>query len=173
MAPRKTWGHPGLCNPKAVVFLEASKHHTSERLTALKSVWTGTAPSRHLDSRFPTLRLPGERRSQGPPSSGRQPRGHRTTKGSAARRVLSFKSAQASCRRKARCAEVRSVTAAPLRFLGPRFPTLRLPGERRDPGTTELWMATKRTSDRQGLRGTEGAFFQERSSIVPAENPLH
>src|SRR5690625_3456612 len=39
-------------------------------------------------------------------------------------------------------------------FLPPRFP-----GERRDPGTTEHWMATRRTSSRQGLCGTEGAFF--------------
>src|SRR5690625_5661694 len=42
----------------------------------------------------------------------------------------------------------------PLAFLPPRFP-----GERRDPGTTEHWTATKRTSGHQGLCGTEGAFF--------------
>src|SRR5690625_2329790 len=35
----------------------------------------------------------------------------------------------------------------------------RLPGERRDPGTTELWMATKRASNRHGLGSTEGAVF--------------
>src|SRR5690625_6693308 len=36
------------------------------------------------------------------------------------------------------------MAAAPPRLLGPRFPTPRFPGERRDPGTTELWMAAKR-----------------------------
>src|SRR5690625_5026567 len=35
----------------------------------------------------------------------------------------------------------------------------RLPGERRDPGTTELWMATKRASNRHGLGSTQGAVF--------------
>src|SRR5690625_3508192 len=35
----------------------------------------------------------------------------------------------------------------------------RLPSERRDPGTTELWTATKRASNRHGLRSTEGAGF--------------
>src|SRR5690625_6602269 len=48
----------------------------------------------------------------------------------------------------------------------------RLPGERRDPGTTELWMATKRTSNRHNLRGTKDAALQESSRIVQAENPL-
>src|SRR5690625_660619 len=43
-----------------------------------------------------------------------------------------------------------------LAFLTPRFP-----GERRDPGTTEHWVATKRTSDYQGLRSTEGAIFSK------------
>src|SRR5690625_6884091 len=70
-----------------------------------------------------------------------------------------FKTTQTSCRRKPRCAEVRSVAAAPPRFLGPRFPTLRFPGERRDPGTTAHWMATTRTSNHPSLRRTETAFF--------------
>src|SRR5690625_4099915 len=70
-----------------------------------------------------------------------------------------FKSAWASCRQKARCAEVRAVAAAPLRLLGPRFPAPRFPGERRDPGTTEHWLAAKRTSSHHGLRGTERAGF--------------
>gem|GEM_PF-5355249 len=39
-------------------------------------------------------------------------------------------------------------------FLPPRFP-----GERRDPGATELWMAAKRTLTHHGLRSTEGAGF--------------
>src|SRR5690625_7793109 len=48
----------------------------------------------------------------------------------------------------------------------------RLPGERRDPGTTELWMATKRTSNRHDLRSTKHAAFQETLRIVPAENQV-
>src|SRR5690625_6642347 len=48
----------------------------------------------------------------------------------------------------------------------------RLPSERRDPRTTEHWTATERTSNHHSLRGTEGTFFQERSSIVPAESSL-
>src|SRR5690625_454497 len=44
-----------------------------------------------------------------------------------------------------------------------RFPTPpRLPGESRDPGTTELWAATKRTSNHYSLRGTEGAVFSRK-----------
>src|SRR5690625_1217232 len=107
----------------------------------------------------PLIAFPANAGIQGPPGSGRQPRGHRTAMASAARRVPSFKSAQASCRRRTRCAEVRSVPAAPLRFLGPRFPTPRLPGERRHPGTTGLWTAIKRASNRTGPRSTEGAVF--------------
>src|SRR5690625_6249473 len=45
----------------------------------------------------------------------------------------------------------------------------RFPGERRDPGTAELWMATRRTSSRYGLRGTEGVAFLKNSIIVLAE----
>src|SRR5690625_5577558 len=48
----------------------------------------------------------------------------------------------------------------------------RLPSERRDPGTTELWTATKRTSNHHSLRGTEGTFFQSRPNIWPAESSL-
>src|SRR5690625_2769824 len=83
-----------------------------------------------------------------------------------------FKSTQASCQQKTRCAEVRSVATAPPRLLGPCFPAPRFPGERRDPGTTELWTATKRTSSHQAFRSTEGAVRQESSSTVPAENLL-
>src|SRR5690625_4696916 len=36
-----------------------------------------------------------------------------------------------------------------------------LPGERRDPGTTEHWVAARRTSNHHGLRGTEGAGFSK------------
>src|SRR5690625_558667 len=68
---------------------------------------------------------------------------------------------RSSCRRIACCVEVRSVATAPPRFLGPRFLPPRFPGERRDPGTTELWTATKRTSSHQGLCGTERAAFKE------------
>src|SRR5690625_6796011 len=64
-----------------------------------------------------------------------------------------------SGRPKTHCVEVRSAAAAPPRLLGPRFPIPRFPGKRRDPGTTELWMATKRASNRHGLRSTEGAVF--------------
>src|SRR5690625_5798339 len=115
---------------------------------------------------------------------------------SAARSALScFKRTRASCWRNIRCAEVRPVGVAPPRFLGPRFCggnegrarrnrksaegqsggelSHRLPGERRDPGATELWMATKRASNRHGLRSTERAvLFQKNPSIVLAEYPL-
>src|SRR5690625_7849385 len=84
------------------------------------------------------------------------PKGHRATKGSAAGRVLFFARVQTSCQQKTHCTEARSVATAPPRLLGPRFLPPRLPGERRDPGTTELWMAAKRTSNRQDLRSTEG-----------------
>src|SRR5690625_739619 len=47
----------------------------------------------------------------------------------------------------------------------------RFPGERRDPGTTERWVATRRTSNYHSLRSTERAVFQESSIIVPAESP--
>src|SRR5690625_7815437 len=67
------------------------------------------------------LVFPANAGSQGPRDAGWQPRGHRTAKGSEARSVLVFKRTRASCCRKAHCAEVRSVTAAPPRFLGPRF----------------------------------------------------
>src|SRR5690625_2299705 len=165
------------------------------------------APSRPLGlSLSYPLVFPANAGTQGPRSIGWQPKGHRATKGSAARRVLLFKRAQAprrwkaycievrsvatalpwflgprfrggneragtrtSCRRNAHCAGVRAVAAAPPWLLGPRFPTPRFPGESRDPGTTEHWTATKRTSGRQGLCGTEGAVFQESSSTAPAE----
>src|SRR5690625_1552200 len=64
-----------------------------------------------------------------------------------------------SGRPKTHCVEVRSAAAAPPRLLGPRFPIPRFPAKRRDPGTTELWMATTRASNRHGLRSTEGAVF--------------
>src|SRR5690625_3845110 len=38
-------------------------------------------------------------------------------------------------------------------------PHSHFPGESRDPGTTEHWLATRRTSSRHGLRGTERAVF--------------
>src|SRR5690625_602814 len=38
-------------------------------------------------------------------------------------------------------------------------PHSHFPGESRDPGTTEHWLATRRTSSRYGLRGTERAVF--------------
>src|SRR5690625_3778415 len=69
---------------------------------------------------------------QGPPSSGWRPKGHQTTTASAARRVLVFKRTRALYWRKARCAEVRSVAAAPSWLLGPRFPTRSV--GRRTPG---------------------------------------
>src|SRR5690625_4542285 len=59
--------------------------------------------------------------TQGTPSIGRQPKGHRTTTASAARRVLFFKRARTPCRRKTHCTEVRSMTATPPRLLGPCF----------------------------------------------------
>src|SRR5690625_5346665 len=34
-----------------------------------------------------------------------------------------------------------------------------LPGEGRDPGATEHWVATRRASNHHGLRGTERAVF--------------
>src|SRR5690625_284242 len=140
--------------------------------TALGSVlWQ----RRHLGSwalAFLPLVFPAKAGTQGPRSTGRQPKGHRAAKGSAARRVLFFKRAQAPRRRSAYCAEVRSVAAGPPRPLDPRFPTPRFPGEGRDPGTTEHWTATKRTSSRQGLCGTEGAFFlkepEHRAGEVPS-----
>src|SRR5690625_3033395 len=39
----------------------------------------------------------------------------------------------------------------------------RLPSERRDPGTTELWTATKRASNHHSLRGTEGTGLERTS----------
>jgi len=79
---------------------------------------------RHLGSWAPAflpLVFPAKAGTQGPRSTGRQPKGHRAAKGSAARRVLLFKRAQAPRRWKAYCIEVRSVAAGPPRFLGPRF----------------------------------------------------
>src|SRR5690625_6916415 len=83
-----------------------------------------------------------------------------------------FRSLQTSHQRKTHCTEVRldrhcSIAAPGLPLSYPSS-SRRTP----EPGTTEFWTAAKRTSDHQGLRGTEGAFFQERSSIVPAESPL-
>src|SRR5690625_3402126 len=77
-----------------------------------------------------------------------------------------------SGRPKTHCVEVRSAAAAPPRLLGPRFPIPRFPGKRRDPGTTELWMATKRASNRHGLRSTEGAVLlrtHQRSAVGVSE----
>src|SRR5690625_265349 len=134
--------------------------------TALGSVlWQ----RRHLGSwalAFLPLVFPAKAGTQGPRSTGRQPKGHRAAKGSAARRVLFFKRAQAPRRRSAHSAEVRAVAAGPPRPLDPRFPTPRFPGEGRDPGTTAHWTATKRTSGRQrALRpGKRHLFTTTRTS---------
>src|SRR5690625_1857874 len=100
----------------------------------------GAAAGRQPGGGNPLHRLPANSRIQGPPSTGWRPEGHRATKGSAARRVLFFKRAQAPCRRKAHCAEVRAVAAAPPRFLGLslsyRSDARRAPGAR-DPGALD------------------------------------
>src|SRR5690625_2280916 len=70
---------------------------------------------------FRSLVFPANAGTQGPSSSGRQPKGHRATAASVAQRVLFFKRAQAPCQQKTYCAEVRSVATAPPRLLGPRF----------------------------------------------------
>src|SRR5690625_323013 len=48
----------------------------------------------------------------------------------------------------------------------------RFPGEGRDPGTTEHWVATRRTLTHYGLRSTEGGVFFRNSYTMPAESPL-
>src|SRR5690625_218638 len=63
------------------------------------------------------------------------------------------------CPQRAQYAEVHSVTTAPPWLLGPRFLTPRFPGECRDPGTTEPWAATRRTSNHHGFRSTGGAVL--------------
>src|SRR5690625_118826 len=80
-----------------------------------------TAPPQLLGPAFLPLVFPANAGTQGPSSSGRQPKGHRPTMTSAAQRVLFFKRAQAPCQQKTYCAEVRSVATAPPRLLGPRF----------------------------------------------------
>jgi len=117
-------------------------------------------PPQPLGPRFLIPRFPGERRDPGtterldgsqkdiePP----QPPRH------GGRRL--FKRTRTPCQQKIRCDEVRSVAAALPRLLGPRFPIPRFPGERRDPGTTERWVAARRTLNHHSLRGTEGAVF--------------
>src|SRR5690625_7426701 len=71
---------------------------------------------------YPPLVFPANAGSQGPPSTGWRPKGHRATTASAAESVLFFKRARRSCRRRTCGAEVRSVAAAPPRRLGPRLP---------------------------------------------------
>src|SRR5690625_7722361 len=46
-----------------------------------------------------------------------------------------------------------------------------LPGERRDPGATEHWVATRRTSNHHGVRGTEGAVLSrnDRTTVEPGQ----
>src|SRR5690625_2501239 len=78
--------------------------------------------------------FPANAGTQGPWSIGWQPEGHRAATASAARGCSLFKTTRTSSRRKTRCAEVRSVTAAPLRLLGlslfyPSF-SRRTPGPR-------------------------------------------
>src|SRR5690625_4261200 len=53
-----------------------------------------------------------------------------------------------------------------------RFPTPRFPGERRDPGTTELWMAAKRTSGHYSLRSTESAVLSRKSEHRTGGKPI-
>src|SRR5690625_306121 len=156
---QKDIGSPKTLRQGVRRFLKNPAHCTDGTLAALRSApWQ----RHHRGSWVPAFLLfvfPANAGTQGPRSSGRQPKGHRATKGSAARSAEAFKELCTLYRWNTCCAEVRSVAAAPPRFLGPRFPTLRFPGERRDPGTTELWTATKRTSDHQGLCSTEGAVF--------------
>src|SRR5690625_7558165 len=85
------------------------------------------APPRLLASRFLPLVFPPRQNSRGP-----GPRDHRALGGNQKDIEPSwlprhgacflFKTTRTSCRRKTRCAEVRSMTATPSRLLGPRFP---------------------------------------------------
>src|SRR5690625_1011192 len=93
-----------------------------------------TAPPQLLGPAFLPLVFPANAGTQEPPSSGRQPKGHRATMTSAAQRGLFFKRAQAPCQQKTYCTEVRSVATAPPRLLGlslscPSF-SRRTPGPR-------------------------------------------
>src|SRR5690625_6413004 len=79
-----------------------------------------TAPPQLLGPAFLPLVFPANAGTQGPSSSGRQPKGHRATMTSAAQRVLFFKRAQAPCQQKTYCAEVQFVTTQAPSLLGYR-----------------------------------------------------
>src|SRR5690625_5676617 len=76
-----------------------------------------------------------------------------------------FKSAWASCRQKARCAEVRAVAAAPLRLLGPRFRG----GNERGQHGGGLFSFSRRTPGSRDRRALDG----NQKDIEPLWPPWH
>src|SRR5690625_3065 len=122
VATRRTSNHHGLRGTEGAVLSKSPRTTIQRKAHCAEARLVTAAPSRFLGLSLSYLLVfPAKAGIQGPRSIGRQPKGHRVTKGSAARRVLFFKRAQVPCRRKAHCAEVRAVAAAPPRLLGPRF----------------------------------------------------
>src|SRR5690625_5002223 len=140
--------------------------------------------------------FPAKAGIQGPPNPGWQPERQSPITTSAAPRILSFQDSPrimlAVCPLPSRFRPGSGTTAAP----GPPLSrgkrrgawrsrknskgvcfgadlSHRFPGEGRDPGATEPWVATRRTLNHHSLRGTEGGVFFRNSYTMPAESPLH